>query len=63
MEGVGTMRMPITPSALEVFGKAALEPARHRRVANASRAERRSRTPARPIAALLVAARLRAARV
>jgi hypothetical protein len=56
------MRIPITPLAIEVFGKAALEPARHRRASTPPRSDRRRETQPRPIQALLVAARLRAAR-
>jgi hypothetical protein len=62
MEGVNAMRIPITPLAIDVFGKAALEPVRHRRIPGESRPDRRRETPPRPIQSLLVAVRLRAAR-
>jgi hypothetical protein len=55
------MRIPITPLAIEVFGKANLEPVRHRPTAD-ERPEPERETPPRPLQALLVAMRLRAAR-
>jgi hypothetical protein len=56
------MRIPITPLAIEVFGKANLESVRPRPGGSESSGAREREAPARPIQALLVAARLRAAR-
>lgn len=57
------MRIPVTRSAIEVFSKARLEPVSPRRMRGESRSDR-GRTPSpRPLETLLVAARLRAARV
>jgi hypothetical protein len=61
-KGGEDMRIPITPSAIEVLGKANLAPARHRPTAGESRRARSREAPPRPIQAFLVAARLRTAR-
>jgi len=57
------MRIPITPSAIEVLGRPIRPPVRHRPTAGESRRARSREAPARPIQALLVAARVRTARV